>query len=75
MAVAAFCLWLANYIVTQTFTVMDNAPCLVDKFHHAFPFWVYGMLCAVEVLFVWLFVPETKGLTLEKIEKDLLGTH
>jgi len=69
MAIAAVCLWLANYLVTQTFTVMDRDQGLVEKFHHGFPFWVYGAFCAVEVLFVWLFVPETKGKTLEEIEK------
>ncbi len=72
MAVAAFCLWLANYVVTQTFTVMDKDPYLVEKFHHAFPFWIYGILCAVEVIFVWLLVPETKGKTLEQIEQHWL---
>lgn len=75
MAVAAFCLWLANYVVTQTFTVMDKDPYLVGKFHHAFPFWVYGILCAVEVFFVWLLIPETKGKTLEQIEKHWLEAH
>ena len=69
MAIAAVCLWLANYVVTQTFTVMDQDQWLVEKFHHAFPFWVYGSLCVVEVLFVWLLVPETKGKTLEEIEQ------
>jgi sugar porter (SP) family MFS transporter len=68
MAIAAVCLWLANYVVTQTFTVMDQDQWLVEKFHHAFPFWVYGSLCVVEALFVWLLVPETKGKTLEEIE-------
>ena len=69
MAVAAVCLWLANYVVTQTFTVMDRDAWLVEKFHHGFPFWVYGALCVVEVVFVWVFVPETKGKTLEEIER------
>lgn len=69
MAIAAFCLWSANFVVTQTFTVMDRSEWLVHKFHHGFPFWVYGAFCGVSVLFVWLFVPETKGKTLEEIEK------
>jgi SP family xylose:H+ symportor-like MFS transporter len=69
MAVAVVCLWLANYVVTQTFTVMDRDTWLVEKFHHGFPFWIYGALCVVEVLFVWVFVSETKGKTLEEIEK------
>jgi SP family xylose:H+ symportor-like MFS transporter len=40
----------------------------VDRFHHGFTFWVYGILCAVLILFVWRVVPETKGKSLEEIE-------
>ncbi|MGA2030902.1 MAG: sugar porter family MFS transporter [Thermoguttaceae bacterium] len=70
MALATVCLWAANYVVTQTFTFMDESPWLVDRFHHAFPFWVYAALCGVTVLFVWRYVPETKGKTLEEIERS-----
>jgi sugar porter (SP) family MFS transporter len=69
MAIAAFCLWSANYVVSQTFPMMNENKWLVEKFNRAFPFWVYGGLCAVLVVFVLLFVPETKGKTLEEIEK------
>ena len=68
MAIAVVCLWLANYLVIQTFTMMDENNWLIQKFHHAFPFWIYSAMCAVMLLFVWRFVPETKGKTLEEIE-------
>jgi SP family xylose:H+ symportor-like MFS transporter len=68
MAIATVCLWAANTVVSQTFPMMNENSWLVEKFHHGFPFWVYGALCAVEVLFIWRFVPETKGKTLEEIE-------
>jgi hypothetical protein len=42
----------------------------VRHFNHAFPFYVYAAFCVVLVLVVWLFVPETKGRTLEQIEQD-----
>jgi sugar porter (SP) family MFS transporter len=70
MALATVCLWLANFVVTQTFTMMDEDATLVAKFHHGFPFWVYAVLCGVTVLFVWRWVPETKGRTLEEIERS-----
>jgi MFS transporter, SP family, xylose:H+ symportor len=73
MALATVCLWLANYVVTQTFTMMDEDAWLVSRFHHAFPFWMYALLCGVTVLFVWRFVPETKGKTLEEIERGWLS--
>jgi SP family xylose:H+ symportor-like MFS transporter len=72
MSIATFCLWAANFAVSQTFPMMNENKWLVDKFHHGFPFWVYGSFCAVSVVFVWAFVPETKGKTLEEIEKHWL---
>ncbi len=69
MGIATVCLWLANFVVTQTFTMMDESPWLIERFHHAFPFWVYTALCAVSLAFVVGFVPETKGKTLEEIER------
>jgi len=68
MALATVCLWAANYVVSQTFPMMNKNQWLVEKFHHGFPFWIYGAFCGVLVVFVCLFVPETKGKTLEQIE-------
>ena len=61
MAIATFCLWTANFVVSQTFPMMDENRWLVERFNHGFPFWVYGLLCIVSVVFVWRYVPETKG--------------
>jgi MFS family permease len=72
MAIATVCLWLANYVVTQTFTIMKENTWLVEKFHQAFPFWVYASFCALAVVFVWRFLPETKGKSLEEIERSWL---
>jgi SP family xylose:H+ symportor-like MFS transporter len=48
---------------------MNESTWLVDRFHHGFPFWIYAFFCAVTVLVVWRFVPETKGKSLEEIER------
>ncbi len=72
MAIATVCLWIANYIVTQTFTMMNDSPWLTRTFHNAFPFWIYAFFCVIMLGFVWLFVPETKGKTLEEIERGWL---
>ncbi len=72
MAIATICLWIANFVVIQTFTMMDESRWLIDRFNHAFPFWLYAVFCAVSVLFLWRFVPETKGKTLEEIERGWL---
>ena len=70
MAIATVCLWVANFVVIQTFTMMDESRWLIDRFNHAFPFWLYAVFCVVSVLFLWRFVPETKGKTLEEIERE-----
>ena len=30
---------------------------------------IWGATCAFSAIFAWLFVPETKGLTLEQVDK------
>ena len=71
MAMAVFAQWLANYIVSQTFPIMaDESGVLYQKFNGAFPFWLYGFFCVIAVIFTWRLVPETKGKSLEEIEKN-----
>jgi len=71
MGLATFCLWIADYIVTQTFPMMDaKGSWFVKHFNHAFPFYVYAAFCVILILLVWLKVPETKGKSLEEIEKS-----
>ena len=68
LAVATLCLWLANLAVSQTFPILDENAWLVERFHHGFPFWIYGGFCLVTVIFVAWAVPETRGKSLEEIE-------
>jgi MFS family permease len=69
LGLATFCLWIADYVVTQTFPIMDQNVTLIAKFNHAFPFYVYAFFCLV-LLGVMRFVPETKGKSLEEIERN-----
>jgi SP family arabinose:H+ symporter-like MFS transporter len=62
MSVAIFCLWLADWIVTQTF------PMLRESIGPARTFWVYAFCSLLSTAFVLMMVPETKGRTLEEIE-------
>ncbi|MEO8168469.1 MAG: sugar porter family MFS transporter, partial [bacterium] len=68
MSIATLILWAANYLVSQTFPIMNENPWLVEKFNHAFPFAVYALFCVLTIIFVKFFVPETKGKSLEEIE-------
>ena len=71
LGLATFFLWLADYVVTQTFPMMDAKDSwFVAKFNHAFPFYIYAAFCLVLVLLVWRLVPETKGRSLEEIEQS-----
>jgi len=70
MSIATICLWAANWVVSQTFPMLDENEWLVSNFNHGFSFWLYGSLCFVLFVFVWKIVPETKGKTLEEIEKN-----
>ncbi len=71
MGMATICLWVANYVVSLTFPMMNDDPWLLVRFHHGFPFWVYAAFCVVLLAVVWFWVPETKGRSLEEIERSL----
>jgi SP family xylose:H+ symportor-like MFS transporter len=71
LGLATFFLWTADYIVTQTFPMMDAKDSwFVRHFNHAFPFYTYAAFCVVLIIVVWRFVPETKGRSLEEIERS-----
>ncbi len=69
MAVAVAAQWIANYLVSWTFPMMDKNSALIEKFNHGFAYWIYGLMGVLAMLFIWKFVPETKGKTLEEMEK------
>ena len=54
--------WLSNFIVTKTF------PQLITAFTIQGAFWFYAGCSLMSIIFVYIFVPETKGCTLEEIE-------
>jgi len=69
LAVAVAAQWIANYIVSWTFPIMNDNPALVAQFHHGFPYFVYALMAGLAALFTWKFIPETKGRTLEELEE------
>ncbi len=62
-SIAVLSLWVANFILSYTFPIMT------EKFSIATTFWVYAGVCVLGVIFIKLYIPETKGKTLEEIEK------
>lgn len=69
MAIAVAAQWIANLLVSWTFPMMNDNAWLTDTFHHGFAYWVYGLMGFLAALFVWRWVPETKGRSLEQMEK------
>jgi MFS transporter, SP family, galactose:H+ symporter len=47
--------WSANLLITVTFLSLITA---VGK---SWTFWIYAIFAALAILFVWRFVPETRG--------------
>jgi MFS transporter, SP family, xylose:H+ symportor len=66
MAVAVSSLWIACFILTATF------PWLNARLGPAGTFWLYAAICVLALVFILPKLPETKGKTLEQIERELL---
>lgn len=69
MAIAVAAQWISNYLVSWTFPMMDKNSFLIEKFNHGFAYWIYGVMAILAMLMIWKFVPETKGKTLEEMER------
>lgn len=69
MSVPVAALWIANLIVSWTFPILNDNSWLTEKFNHGFSYWIYSLMCLLAALFVFKFIPETKGRSLEEIEK------
>jgi MFS transporter, SP family, xylose:H+ symportor len=65
VSIAVSALWIACFAVTFTFPLLNSAIGLTGTF------WVFAGVCFAGFLFVLRFVPETKGKSLEEIEKEL----
>ncbi|PHI31285.1 sugar porter family MFS transporter [Budvicia aquatica] len=58
--------WIANMIVGMTFLTMLNS------LGSANTFWVYALLNLIFIFLTLAFIPETKNISLEHIEKNLM---
>ncbi len=65
MSVAVMSLWIACFILTYSF------PYLNKNLGPAGTFWLYAVICVLGFIFIFFKLPETKGKTLEQIEKDM----
>ena len=65
MALSTFFLWVASFLLTYTFPILNEAVGAAGIF------WLYGGICLAGFLFIRAKLPETKGKTLEELEKEL----
>lgn len=66
MSIAVFALWTGCFTLTYSF------PELNQKLGAAGTFWIYAGICVGGWFFTWTKLPETKGKTLEQIERELV---
>jgi len=66
MSVAVSSLWIACFILTYTFPLLNKG------LGPAGTFWLYASLCIFGFAFIFFRLPETKGKTLEDIERELV---
>ena len=65
MSIATFALWVASFILTFTFPILN------DALGASGTFWVYSFICILGFFFIKSKLPETKGKSLEEIELEL----
>lgn len=65
MAISTFSLWTACFVLTYTFPLLNN------NLGSYGTFWLYGIICVLGFIFVKKNLPETKGKSLEEIEREL----
>jgi MFS transporter, SP family, galactose:H+ symporter len=61
--------WSANLLISVTFLTLINA---IGK---SWTFWLYAIFAVLGIVFVWRFVPETKGRPLENIDEYWTNGH
>ena len=67
IAASTFVNWVANTIAGATFLT------LLNTLGHAQTFWLYAVMNAAFIFLTLWLVPETKGVSLEQIERNLMA--
>ena len=66
MTAGSFTCWLFTYVVTQAF------PPMVSSLGAVGVFYLFAAVCFFSGIWIYVYLPETKGKTLEEIEGELL---
>lgn len=73
MSIAVAAQWLTNFFVSQTFPILvesDANQLQINGgvWNNALPYFIFTVFIVIIIVFVWKFIPETKGKRLEEIE-------
>lgn len=66
MSVGTFALWVACFLVAYTFPFLNAALGAAGSFA------LYMGVCVIGFVFIWKNVPETRGVSLEELEKKMV---
>jgi|TARA_B110000977_G_scaffold80845_1_gene108171 SP family xylose:H+ symportor-like MFS transporter len=70
MSVAVAAQWAANYVVSQSFpVVMDSEINNNNYWNGSLPYFIFIAFILIIVIVTYLYIPETKGKSLEEIEE------
>lgn len=66
VATSTFALWIGSFTLTMTFPLLNTALGTYGTF------WIYTVICTAGFVFFLKALPETKGKSLEELEKQLI---
>ena len=66
VATCTFALWIGSSTLTYTFPLLNKSLGSYGTF------WIYSLVCGLGFMFFLLRLPETKGKSLEQLEKELI---
>ncbi len=70
MSIAVAAQWAANYFVTQTFPMVTESETNNNEFWNgSLPYFIFIGFILFIIFFTYKFIPETKGKSLEELEK------
>lgn len=66
-------MWIANFLISQSFQMMNENLWLTAHFGGGFPLLIFAVCCLISWWFVRKYLPETRGVALEKMEQLVLN--
>ncbi|WP_421944738.1 sugar porter family MFS transporter [Pedobacter sp.] len=69
MSLATLTLWIGNFFVGQL------TPIMLQGLGSAWTFWIFAICCSPALYLTWKLIPETKGRSLEEIERHWQSSY